>query len=78
MPQREHFIQLRGNHPATRPHIHRAWGESRTEPFFGPVGRDENPAAHGGVCEVETCRCGATRRTNVNQQHVERGQWVEP
>lgn len=35
-----------------------------------------NPSAHGGVCIVETCRCGATRHTNRNGQHEERGTWT--
>lgn len=35
----------------------------------------EKRAAHGNVCVVDTCRCGAERQTNVNGRHVERGPW---
>ena len=45
--------------------------------FRGPVRTPENRAAHGNICEIATCRCGATRETNVNQDHFERGQWAE-
>ena len=47
-----------------------------TRPFFGPVSRHENPVAHGNVCYVDTCKCGATRRTNSNAGQQERGPWV--
>jgi len=47
-------------------------------PFSGPVSKYENRAAHGGTCEEHTCRCGATRRVNVNGRHIERGEWQEP
>lgn len=53
---------------------HRA-ARTETLPFDGPVSRDENRAAHGNVCLVETCKCGARRRTNINQRHEERGAW---
>jgi len=46
--------------------------------FSGAVAQPENQAAHGNICRVDTCRCGATRRTNINQSHVERGQWTMP
>lgn len=34
--------------------------------YRGPVGPywRQNPQAHGGVCIVETCACGARRETN--------------
>jgi hypothetical protein len=49
----------------------------RTVAFSGPVSRDENRAAHGGVCHTEVCsRCGARRRVNVNGLHVEYGPWT--
>lgn len=38
----------------------------------------ENRAAHGAVCVVETCACGAVRRTNSNGRHDERGAWIAP
>jgi hypothetical protein len=31
--------------------------------------------AHGNIVRIDVCGCGAIRRTNINQQHVERGQW---
>lgn len=49
---------------------------SRTSCFSGPVSRDENPSAHGGITEHQTCSCGATRRININGGHVEKGHWV--
>jgi hypothetical protein len=56
-------------------HTHRT-ESSRTIPFTGPVATErQNPRAHGGVTEIATCKCGATRLTNRNQGHVERGQW---
>jgi len=48
----------------------------RVKPYSGPVARDEHRAAHGGICVVEICRCGAERRTNVNGVHQERGGWA--
>lgn len=43
---------------------------------MGPVRTPQNEAAHGGVCIVDTCSCGAERRTNVNGRHVEPGEWL--
>lgn len=43
--------------------------------FFGPSSHDENRAAHGNICVIEECECGAERRTNVNQCHIEEGEW---
>lgn len=50
-------------------HVSDAWG------FVGPVARDENRAAHGGVRFADTCRCGAVRARNVNGWHEEIGPW---
>ena len=62
-----------------RSHIHRAVPElSRTVGFAGPVSREQNPVAHGGVCTIDTCRCGAQRKTNHNAGQIERGSWYEP
>ncbi len=60
-------------------HVHRP-DPSRTvtRPFAGPVSKYENRAAHGNVCEVFTCKCGATRLVNINGNHIERGDWTEP
>lgn len=44
--------------------------------FTGPVSKNENRAAHGGICEVATCEhCGAEKSVNVNGWHVEEGEW---
>jgi hypothetical protein len=62
----------------TQQHTHRA---VRTEErsYRGPVGRTEVPQAHGGVCRVAHCRCGAVRESNHNQGHSEYGPWeVQP
>lgn len=49
----------------------------RTLPFRGCVNPDEcNPVAHGNCCEVETCRCGYERRTNLNAGQEEVGRWT--
>lgn len=45
------------------------------QPFCGAVTDLQNAAAHGNVCEVDVCGCGAVRRTNRNGVHVERGLW---
>lgn len=58
----------------TTKHTHKAI-KSVIRPFFGPVSRKQNPAAHGGICEREFCACGATRDWNLNGSHVERGSW---
>ena len=42
----------------------------------GPASRQDE-RAHGGVCHVETCACGAQRETNANGRHVERGFWQQ-
>lgn len=45
--------------------------------FRGSVSsRRENRAAHGGVCYVERCHCGAERHTNVNGSHEETSGWL--
>jgi hypothetical protein len=55
-------------------HVHEAV-RTDTRPYTGTVSKDENNAAHGGICEVETCACGYFRRTNVNGRHTEQGHW---
>lgn len=53
----------------------------KIQAYMGPVTSDvtgyhqQNPAAHGGICRVDVCACGAIRRTNVNGRHTERGRW---
>lgn len=57
---------------------HRETVAGNDRPFAGSVAAPghENPAAHGNISYEETCsRCGATRRLNLNQRHVEYGPW---
>ncbi len=59
----------------TLDHKHHA---DRTDTFgySGPVKtRHPNPAAYGGRCAVEVCKCGARRPTNINGDHREVGPW---
>lgn len=59
-------------------HRHRV-KSTRTVGYTGPVAQPENREAHGGVCHVDTCSCGAVRRTNsTGMGHDERGPWVRP
>ena len=46
-----------------------------TRCYTAPVAHPGNPAAHGSVCRIDVCKCGAVRMTNVNGMHVERGEW---
>ena len=58
---------------------------SQTRPFcgctlmtdHGRVVGTHREAAHGGVCERQTCKCGATRDVNINGAHREVGVWIE-
>jgi hypothetical protein len=60
-------------------HTHRAMQKhSKVVCFSGPVSDRQNPAAHGGICVVDVCKCGRERRTNINQRFVERGGWWRP
>lgn len=44
--------------------------------YTAPVGREPNPAAHGGVSATEECAgCGARRRVNENGWCREEGAW---
>lgn len=58
-------------------HRHRAIkGATKTYCYSGPIeGARENPRAHGNICFVEICKCGATREANSNWGHVEQGRW---
>lgn len=50
---------------------------TRTVPFFGPVARVQNRAAHGNVCFEYTCQtCGAVQLINANGRYRERSTWV--
>lgn len=39
------------------------------------IGAKERPEAHGGICTVSFCRCGAKREVNSNGRAVEQGTW---
>ena len=79
----------RGPNPAEAPregqrmdetmHTHRE-AEYRICCYTGtiPGTSRENRSAHGGICRVSICRCGATRAANRNQGHIERGPWIVP
>lgn len=59
-------------------HRHRV-RTTRTVGYTGPVAQPENHAAHGGVCHIDTCACGAVRKTNsTGMGRDERGPWVMP
>lgn len=62
---------------AQRNHRHRPLPSRRAELSYSPTGaRRENPAAHGNICVLSYCRCGAQRLTAVNGLHEERGPWI--
>ena len=70
---------LRARHAFQRCGEHQPKQEEE-RPFSGSVARgvgsNYNPAAHGGICVVQTCGCGAARRINANQNHEETGRWL--
>lgn len=43
--------------------------------YTGGVSRDQEPRAAGGICVVEHCVCGDTRKRNENAGFVEQGDW---
>ncbi len=46
--------------------------------YMHPIpGAKEDQRAHGGVCIISTCSCGAERKTNSNGRFEERGPWME-
>ena len=47
-------------------------------PFTGPVASPQVQQAHGNICRVHTCACGATRKSNLNASAIERGAWEAP
>jgi hypothetical protein len=60
-------------------HQHRAVKDlQETVGFSGPVSDRQNQAAHGNVCVIDKCSCGAIRKTNINQRFSERGAWFRP
>ena len=62
----------------TTKHTHRTV-KTLTRGYRGTVANPKkmNPAAAGGVLFIDVCRCGATKETNSNGRHVERGGWVD-
>ena len=38
----------------------------------------DDPRAHGGTVEIKTCRCGAVRVSEINQQYQNSGNWYMP
>lgn len=49
-----------------------------TSPVAGGPFVRRNPKAHGSVSWGEICSCGAERKVNANQGHIERGAWLQP
>jgi len=47
-----------------------------TGPVRQPAERGYEPPAHGNVCRVEHCACGAHRTVNVNAGRRARGPWT--
>lgn len=62
--------------PSTSRAVRQAEADS-TRCYTGPVRFDgrANPAAHGGVCFVQRCACGARRVVNASAGHREIGAW---
>ena len=64
----------------TKKHRHRAIRAQRQmRGYSSPVRNDnrQDPRAHGWVEYRDLCRCGAMRRSNVNQCFEEVGPWEE-
>ncbi len=60
-------------------HRHRADPKrTETRPFSGCITWPCNPAAHGGVCLIEHCKCGAWRAINSNAGQLETALWEPP
>lgn len=53
---------------------------TRTFAYSSPVGppEEQDQRAHGGVRHVDTCSCGAERKTNSNGRFVETTGWYMP
>ena len=63
----------------TTEHRHRPKGDAiDVYSYTGPIDGAcrPNPRAHGNVCYVERCSCGARRVTNVNTGEREYGPWT--
>ena len=55
------------------------YGTSPAHSYTGAIkGADENRAAHGCCCYVDTRHDGHTRKRNVNGTHEETGPWRPP
>jgi hypothetical protein len=48
--------------------------------FVGPIegARRQDRRAHGNVTFVWHCKCGATKKANINGQWAEVGRWIAP
>jgi hypothetical protein len=58
-------------------HRHHQMGPAKVRPWFYCVASGRcSGAPHGCVVYVETCACGATRRTEVNGTHRATSGWV--
>jgi len=56
-------------------HTHSVDSTSEPRVYTHPVGRDENPCAHGGIEVTDECACGARRLRLINGAHEECGDW---
>jgi len=66
-----------GGSDVARAHKHKALKTIATLPYGGalrPVG-EQVTGAHGHICLVQVCACGATRSVNVNAPFTEEGDW---
>jgi hypothetical protein len=61
---------------------HEVMTEGRDYSYMGSVAVEpytqENQAAHGNICRVQTCRCGAERLILINGRHTETSPWRAP
>lgn len=58
-------------------HRHRA-KKTTDRGYSAPVSTyNQNPSAHGNICEIARCSCGAVRYRNINQNHIESSGWLE-
>ena len=62
---------IRHRHKAVRDEV-----RGYSEPVGPPSLQDRR--AHGGICIVEWCACGAKRRTNSTGGHTETTGWARP
>jgi hypothetical protein len=62
--------------------INHRWQIVATIPYTGAVSSDENPVAHGGICDIEVRRAengdAWARRVNRNNRQAEIGPRFRP